>query len=65
MCENERWKFEKLRCSDLVVGCGWVETWQSFITDITDLTDRTLGGTKDGSKGYNSHHSEYDKIYLL
>ena len=42
-----------------------VETWQSFITDITDLTDRTLGGTKDGSKGYNSHHSEYDKIYLL
>ena len=64
MCENERWKFEKLRCSDLVVGCG-VETWQSFITDITDLTDRTLGGTKDGSKGYNSHHSEYDKVYLL
>ena len=65
MCENERWKFEKLRCSDLVVGCGWVETWQSFITDITDLTDRTLGGTKDGSKGYNSHHSEYDKIYIF
>ena len=46
-------------------GVGWVETWQSFITDITDLTDRTLGGTKDGSKGYNSHHSEYDKIYIF
>ena len=46
-------------------GVVWVETWQSFITDITDLTDRTLGGTKDGSKGYNSHHSEYGEIYLL
>ena len=25
---------------------GGVETWQSFITDITDLTDRPLGNPR-------------------
>ena len=65
MCENERWKFEKLRCSDLVVGCGMGGDVAKFYYGYYRSNRSHPGGTKDGSKGYNSHHSEYDKIYLL
>ena len=54
------WELMKIE-NLLVLGgvVGGVETWQSFITDITDLTDRP-----SGNPGMDvSHHSEYDKMW--
>ena len=61
-CENG-WKLKSWSYSDVEVrlGVGVQRRGETFITDITDLTDRP-SGNQGWMWGYNSHHSEYDKI---
>ena len=56
------WKLKSWSYSDLdgrVGGCGDVA---NFYYGYYRSNRSALGEPKDGCEGYNSHHSEYDKI---
>ena len=62
-CENG-WKLKSWSYWDTVGECGWATgDVAKFYYGYYRSNRSALGEPRDGCEGYNSHHSEYDKMW--